>query len=66
MRVRITSCTRSWWWYAGAIDQEFDVNDPGPRMDFVVWEDYQLGDGGPWRHIAQKDCEIIKSLTHAT
>lgn len=60
MRVRITSCGRSTWWYAGSIGQEYDVNDPGPRMDFVVWEDYLQGKDGPWRHIAQQDCEIIK------
>lgn len=60
-RVRITKCGRRNWWYASQIGKEFDVNDPGPRMDFILWEDYQGDKEGPWRYIAQEDCEIIKS-----
>jgi hypothetical protein len=61
LRIRITSCSKRTWWYAGALGQEFDVNDPGPRMDFVLWEDYTRDKGAAWRHIAQQDCEIVKS-----
>ena len=61
LRVRITSCSRATWWYGRHIGKEFDVNDPGPRMDFVLWEDYCGDKDGVWRHIAQVDCIIIKT-----
>lgn len=58
-RVRITKCGRKNWWYADQVGKVFDVNDPGPRMDFVLWEDF-CGGGEVWRHIAQEDCVKIE------
>jgi len=62
LRVRITGCSRSSWWYASAIGQEFDVVEGAGNYEHVLLEDYEKGWNYTWRHIDKKDCVVVKTV----
>lgn len=60
MKIKIIKADKPTFWYAADVEATFDVVDRGGK-DYILSEDYLLGEDCPWRLIQKSDCVVLNT-----